>query len=161
MILPGNLSNYMKKAALVPAAVMALALPFTAREEGLRTKAYMDAAGVPTICYGETEGVKMGDTATKEQCDAIFYIRLGFYAYMVDYYVQPPMKPEFHAALTSWGYNAGINAIRTSKSVTGRANAGDFRGACQGLLNWKYAAGKPILLGRRIRERDQLCLKGV
>ena len=38
--------------------------------EGLRTKAYRDVVGVPTICFGETRGVKMGDTATDAQIGA-------------------------------------------------------------------------------------------
>ena len=32
--------------------------------EGLRLLAYLDAAGVPTIGYGHTRGVKMGDRIT-------------------------------------------------------------------------------------------------
>ena len=31
------------------------------RMEGLRLTAYRDAAGVPTIGYGHTKGVRMGD----------------------------------------------------------------------------------------------------
>ena len=33
--------------------------------EGLRTKAYLDAAGVPTIGYGHTQGVRMGDVISE------------------------------------------------------------------------------------------------
>lgn len=50
-------------------AAIVLALPMVAHYEGLRTKAYLDAVGVPTICWGETENVKLGDVKTKEECD--------------------------------------------------------------------------------------------
>jgi lysozyme len=35
------------------------------RMEGLRLTAYRDAAGVPTIGYGHTRGVRMGDRITE------------------------------------------------------------------------------------------------
>ena len=36
------------------------------RMEGLRLTAYKDAAGVPTIGYGHTRGVRMGDRITED-----------------------------------------------------------------------------------------------
>ena len=38
--------------------------------EGCRLAAYKCAAGVPTIGYGHTAGVKMGQTITQEQADS-------------------------------------------------------------------------------------------
>lgn len=35
--------------------------------EGLSLTAYKDSAGVPTICYGETKGVKMGRESHSER----------------------------------------------------------------------------------------------
>ena len=43
------------------------AIAFVAKHEGLRLKAYLDSANVPTIGYGHTEGVKLGQTCTKAQ----------------------------------------------------------------------------------------------
>ena len=40
--------------------------------EGLRLKAYVCAAGVCTIGYGHTAGVKPGDVITEAQADAFF-----------------------------------------------------------------------------------------
>ena len=37
--------------------------------EGCEMRAYTCAAGVPTIAYGRTKNVKMGDTCTKEQAE--------------------------------------------------------------------------------------------
>lgn len=44
-----------------------LGIQLICRFEGLRTDAYKDAVGVPTIGYGHTKGVQMGMKITKEQ----------------------------------------------------------------------------------------------
>lgn len=150
-----------KAAATGLAAVTLIAAPFTAHHEGLRLKAYLDPVGVPTICYGETRGVKMGDVKTKEECDALFEARLGYFAYWVDYYVQHDLSPKTHAALTSFAYNVGVGAF--SKSTLLRLfNEGKFIEACNQLPRWVYAKGKklPGLVTRREEER-QLCLAGL
>ncbi|WP_375337396.1 glycoside hydrolase family protein [Rhizobium binae] len=41
------------------------------RQVGVSTKAYRDIVGVPTISFGGTLGVKMGDTATMGECKAM------------------------------------------------------------------------------------------
>ena len=143
----------------IAAACMILAVPFTAREEGLRLEAYRDSVGVPTICYGETENVSMGDKRTLEECNAMFKVKLGTYAYAVDMAIDTPLSAATHAAFTSWAYNVGLGAMKRSTLVK-KANAGDMVGACNELLKWKNAGGKPILLARRERER-KLCLSGL
>lgn len=148
-----------KAIAVLSSAAILLAAPFTAKEEGLKQYTYLDSVGVPTACYGETDGVRKGDKFTEEDCDTLFYLRLGTFSYMVDLAVKPDMPPPMHAALTSWTYNVGLNAMRGSTLIKW-ANAGDFRGACDELLKWKWAGGKPILLPRRERERA-LCLSGL
>lgn len=40
------------------------------KHEGCRLKAYLDPVGIPTIGYGHTAGVKMGQTITQAQADA-------------------------------------------------------------------------------------------
>ncbi len=141
------------------AAVLILALPFTAREEGTKLKAYLDPIGIPTICMGETENVKMGDVKTKQECDKLFEARLGAFSYAVDMAISTPLSAPTHAAFTSWAYNVGIGAMSRSTLVK-KANAGDLVGACNELLKWKMAGDKPILLPRRERERA-LCLSGL
>ena len=37
--------------------------------EGCKLQAYYDAINVPTIAYGRTKGVTIGDTCTQEQAD--------------------------------------------------------------------------------------------
>lgn len=148
-----------KKTALVSVAVMTVATPFVAKEEGLRTKAYLDSVGVPTICYGETENVKLGDSKTVPECTTLLYMKLGLTAVAVDNIISAPLTVNSHAAFTSWTYNVGINAARKSTLVK-LANSNNLRAACHELPKWRYAGGQPILLNRRLREL-QLCLTGL
>lgn len=145
--------------SMVSAAVLCCASSFVMREEGLRTSAYLDSVGVPTICYGETENVKLGDKKSPEECSELFSAKLGFYAYSVQTMIDRPLPPETLAAFTSWAYNVGLNAARKSTLIK-KARTGDITGACAELPRWKYAGGKAILLNRREREKE-LCLKGL
>lgn len=140
---------------------MALLLPFVANEEGFRTEAYLDQAGIPTICYGETENVNLGEKKTKQECDAIFRVRLGYFAYRVDMMVEPEMAVGTHAAFTSLAYNIGLGSFQKS-TLLKKANNGDMRGACEQLLRWNKINGTASkgLTNRRSKERE-LCLSGL
>jgi lysozyme len=150
-----------KKAATGVSAAVLIAMPMTAHHEGLRLKAYLDPVGIPTICYGETLNVAIGQEKTKKECDALFESRLGVFAYGVDILVDYDMTPETHAALTSFAYNVGIGAFEKS-TLRKKLNAGDLKGACNELPRWNRAGGKVLkgLVKRREDER-QLCLKGL
>lgn len=143
------------------AAVMLIATPLVAESEGLRLKAYLDAVGIPTICYGETENVALGDVKTMQECDTLLAARLYYFALRVEWAVAQDMPPEMHAALASWTYNVGEGAMQKSTLVK-LAHAGDFEGACNQLSRWVYAKGKRLngLVIRREKERA-LCLSNL
>ena len=149
------------KAKGAAAGVLLLATPLVAQYEGLRTKAYLDPVGIPTICYGETHDVQMGDVQTEENCKTMLTARLGTFAIAVDTIIQPEVKPEVLAAFSSLSYNIGIEAFQKS-SVARLANEGKTREACDFMLRYKYAGGKvlPGLVKRREAER-KLCLQGL
>lgn len=96
------------------AAVVALAMPATMYYEGLELKAYLDPVGKPTLCYGETQGVKMGQTATESQCKEMLAIKLGYISYRVDMLVEPEMPKAVHAAAVDLVYNVGEGAFKRS-----------------------------------------------
>lgn len=142
----------MRKMVLTSAAVIAatIAAPFTAHHEGLRLKAYLDPVGVPTICYGETLNVELGQEKTKQECDALFEARLGWFAYMVDLKIEPEIPAKTHAALTSFAYNIGVNGF--NRSYTARLfNDGYMEAGCDAMMGW-YRAG-----GRDCRVRSNNC----
>ncbi len=151
----------------VAAGWLAIAIAVVAPFEGLRTVAYKDPVGIPTICFGETKGVRMGDTATKAECQAMLEDRLQeFHADLAKCLpALPTMPPEVQASFVSWSYNIGTGAACKSTLVR-KARAGDLRGACNELPKWDKArvAGKLVALPgltRRRAEEQALCLSGL
>ncbi|BAE50329.1 lysozyme [Paramagnetospirillum magneticum] len=129
--------------------------------EGLRTQAYKDPVGIPTICFGETRGVKIGDTATREQCRAMLDGRLVEISAAIDRCLVTAVPDMSYAALLSLAYNIGSGAFCASTLVK-KANAGDVAGACEEILRWDKAGGValPGLTRRRGDEHD-LCRQGL
>lgn len=129
--------------------------------EGLRTVAYRDPVGIPTICFGETKNVSIGDTATADQCAGLLSERLSEFNMGVDSCVRVPLTDARRASFVSFSYNVGTNAFCRSTLVR-KLNAGDTAGACDELLKWNKAAGIPLpgLTKRRQAERE-LCREGL
>lgn len=131
--------------------------------EGLRTRAYLDVVGVPTVCFGETRGVKLGDSYTVDQCKAMLGDALvEFEAGMRACLTAPDRIPDkSYVAFLSLAYNIGNGAFCRS-SVARHANAGNLREACNRMLAFNKAGGKVIqgLVKRREAER-KLCLQGL
>jgi lysozyme len=157
-----------KKSRLAGAAgvitiVGALTIVVVAKHEGVRTSAYRDVVGVPTVCFGETRGVKMGDRYTLEQCKKMLNVRLlEFEAGMLKCLKNPAAIPnKVYIVLMSFSYNVGLGAACKS-SVFRAVNAGDYRAACNRLPLWNKAGGRTVggLVRRRAEERA-LCLEGV
>lgn len=147
-------------------AAAAIAIALVGTWEGLRTKAYKDIVGVPTVCYGETRGVKMGDQYTVAQCKEMLrkaladFERRGIQRCVTKKH-QAKMPDELYVAALSLSYNVGTGAFCKSTMVK-KINRGDYRGACNELPKWVKAGGRTIrgLVNRRRAERE-LCLKGV
>jgi lysozyme len=137
----------------------ALAVVVVGGFEGLRQSAYRDVVGVPTICYGETRGVKMGQSATKAECDAMLLAGLADFERGVLSCAAVPLPDKRLVAHVSLAYNIGIGAYCRS-TVVRRLNAGDVRGSCDAFLMWDRAKGIrfPGLTRRREAER-KLCLE--
>lgn len=147
------------------AGALAIAATIVAGAEGLRQTAYLDPVGIPTICFGETRGVKIGDTATVEQCRAMLAGRLVEFSASVDRCLTARVPDESYAAFLSFAYNAGTGNFCRSTLVR-KANAGDLAGACGELLKWDKARGEGgkiiVLPGLTTRRHNEwsLCLKG-
>lgn len=150
-------------AAPASAAVILAAVAFVGPWEGERTEAYLDRIASPpvwTVCYGETRGVQAGDTYTPDQCAAMLAEALAVYRdELVRCIPALPDQPQgVQVALTSWGYNVGTGAACAS-TLARRANAGDWRAACDQLLRWDRAGGVVVrgLTNRRAAEHA-LCV---
>lgn len=145
------------------AAITALAVALVGGFEGLRTKAYLDVVNVPTICFGETRGVKIGDTKNVAECKAMLGEALAeFETGMRKCLKSPDSIPDRpYVAFLSLAYNVGTGAFCRSTLVK-RVNAGDIRGGCDELLKWDRAGGMRWKgLTRRRQEERALCLSGL
>jgi lysozyme len=145
------------------AALAAAAIAVVGAWEGVKLVAYRDIVGVPTVCFGETRGVKMGDRYTMEQCQVMLGEALmEFEAGMRRCMKEPDGVPDgAYVAVLSWSYNVGTGAACKS-TLMRKLNAGDIRGACNELPKWNRAGGRAVkgLSNRREAER-KLCLEGL
>ena len=151
----------LRLASAALAATLAIATPFVAGYEGRSLVAYVDPVGIPTICYGHTADVKLGQTKTAAECDALLAGELGRAIEAVNRLATVQMPDTRRAALASFVYNVGEGAFARSTMLR-KLNAGDTRGACDELRKWVLAGGKKLggLVRRREAERE-LCLSGL
>ncbi|WP_080755569.1 lysozyme [Aeromonas hydrophila] len=151
--MPNAVHSPPKKLSAVALAV-AIATPSVVYFEGRENEAYLDIVGVPTICYGSTSGVKLGQTKTDAECEALLRGELGRTCQRVDQLVTVPMSATRTAALCSFAYNVGTGAFSRS-TLLKKLNAGAGDEACAELSRWVYAGGKqvPGLVTRRGVER--------
>lgn len=121
--------------------------------EGMENHAYRDIVGIPTLCFGETKGVKMGDYRTDEQCEESLSKELAVYNQAMKKYVKVPLRPYEEVAYTSFVWNLGETNFRNS-TLLKKLNAGDRAGACNELLKWNRAGGVEVrgLTNRRLAE---------
>lgn len=143
--------------------VAALAVAVVGAHEGLRTQAYRDAVDAPTVCYGETRGVRMGQRYTKPECDAMLARRLDEFADGMERCMPSAraMPERRYVAHLSLSYNIGTGAFCRS-SVVRLTNAGHVREGCDAFLKWDRAGGRPLAgLTRRRREERAMCLEGL
>ncbi|WP_343927546.1 lysozyme [Pigmentiphaga daeguensis] len=148
------------------AAAAALAVAIAAPAEGLRNWAYRDPVGIPTICFGYTRGVQMGDYKDTAECRGLLTSEMLAAVDQVERCV-PGLPAQVLAAFADAVYNLGPTiACSVSQSTAARMlRAGDLVGACNQLPRWNKArvAGLlvelPGLTKRRGIARDT-CLQG-
>ena len=95
--------------------------------EGLRKEAYYDAAGVPTIGYGHTKGVRMGDVIS-------------------EYWAEMFLKA------VSFAFNLGFYKLKTSTLLKTIQEGGSMRAIKKEFKRWVYAGGKKLRGLERRRE---------
>lgn len=132
-----------------------LALEIIQRFEGCRLTAYKCPAGVWTIGWGETHGVKEGDVWTQEQADEVLRHRTS--QFMLATIKRCPQllrePPGCLAACTSLAYNIGTGAFAAS-SVSRHTARGDYKRAAESFLLWNKAGGR-ILRGLTLRRQSE------
>lgn len=149
-----------QRAGAAAAIAVALAIP----AEGLRTIAYRDPVGIPTLCFGTTRGVKMGDTATVEQCRALLNTEMLEAVAQVERCV-PGLPVKVLAAFADTVYNSGATIACSPTGSTARRMllAKEFDDACRQLPRWNKARVAGVLvelpgLTKRRNAAMQVCL---
>lgn len=124
------------------------------RFEGLRLSAYKCPAGVWTIGYGTTAGVKEGQVITKERADELLRDDVKRFEDQVLRLVKVPLTQGQLDALVSFTYNLGAANLGNS-TLLRLLNAGDYKGAAAQFDRWNKAGGKVLkgLVTRRAAER--------
>lgn len=128
------------------------------RFEGCKLDAYLDAVGVPTIGYGHTKGVFMGDRITEAQADAYLHEDIEEHAKGILPLLLVPVTQGQFDALVSFAFNLGVGALKRS-TLLRRVNDGDKFGASEEFHKWVFAKGQKLagLVARR-RAEAQLFL---
>jgi lysozyme len=153
-----------KVAAGLTAATLTGCAVFVTEFEGVRLQAYLDPVNIPTVCMGETEGVKMGDRYTPAQCLDMLKAKLPRYwgeiANCIGADLADSLPDTRKIAFTSFAYNVGSGAFCRS-TLLRRLKEGQTVAACNELLKWNRA-GRKIFSGleRRRQAERKLCLEG-
>lgn len=126
---------------------------FVAGFESFRGRAYKCPAGVWTIGYGETLGVRSGDTIAQEAAMRQLDKRLDDFAARVREMAGEPTNAAQADAMTSLAYNIGLDAFRHS-TVLRMHKRGLYGEAAAAFSMWNKAGGRVLagLTRRRAAE---------
>jgi lysozyme len=147
------------RVSIATLALSASALVGIAVHEGYREAAYRPVPGdVPTIGFGTTAGVQMGDRIEPVQALVRKLADVQQFEGALKRCVRVPLHQHEYDAFLSLAYNIGSGAFCGSTLVR-KLNAGDYAGACAEILRWDRFQGQPLrgLTLRRQAEHRQ-CL---
>jgi lysozyme len=138
-------------------SLSASALVGIASWEGFRSNAYIPIPGdVPTIGFGTTAGVKMGDTIDPVKALQRKIVDISKFEGALKECVTVPLAQHEYDSYLSLAYNIGPTAFCNSTLVK-KLNNQDYAGACKEILRWNRASGRVVqgLVNRREAEYKQ------
>jgi lysozyme len=123
--------------------------------EGLKLKAYRCPAGVYTIGYGTTEGVKEGDQITEFQAERMLMQAIRRIAERMNEVIKVPLNQNQFSALVCLIYNIGFSAFKES-TLLKMLNIRKYEEASREFLRWCKISGEPSkgLMNRRTEEKE-------
>lgn len=127
--------------------------------EGFRENAYKCPAGVWTIGYGWTHGVKEGDTITESEASELVQKEVDKIAEQIESVLGKEVFQKLTenqvCALIDFVYNLGIGNFKTS-TLRKLIEEGNFEDAGKQFERWNKAGGKVLegLTRRRIAEKE-------
>lgn len=136
---------------MIPEELLALIRRF----EGLRLKPYLCPAGVPTVGYGHTQGVRIGMPAITKDMAELFLREDALEACLLVLRASPVAwkSDRVLAVLADFVFNLGISRYLAS-TLKRRVDREDWEGAAQELGKWVWGGGRklPGLIQRRAAE---------
>lgn len=87
------------------------------RLEGFRSDAYQDEAGVWTIGYGITKGVKPGDKVTRQKAEEDLKMHLQLVEHFLNRVITAPLNQNQFDALALFVYNVGESKFLNSQTM--------------------------------------------
>ncbi len=149
----------MNRIQIASLTLSAATLVGIAMHEGYRSDAYTPVAGdVPTIGFGATENVKLGDKISVERALVRLLDDASEFEQAVKRCAPVPMYQYEFDAYVSLSYNIGASAFCSSTLVK-KLNSSDYVGACEQILRWDRFKGKPLTgLTKRRQQEYKQCL---
>jgi lysozyme len=148
----------MKRLAVGGLGLSAVAFAALLSYEGYTDRAVIPVPGdVPTIGFGTTENVRMGDTITPPKAVERALRDVQKFEGAIKRCVRVELHQYEYDAFSQLAYNIGPTAFCNSTLVR-KLNQGDYPGACAEISRWDKMNGKTLrgLTIRRQKERS-LC----
>lgn len=123
--------------------------------EGCKLTSYRDQAGIWTIGYGHTKGVKPNDKITQAQADAFLQEDLKEAENAVNILVKAKINPNMFDALVAFTFNVGVGAFKGS-TLLRLLNEGKYTEASDQFARWNKVTvnGKKEISKGLIRRRE-------
>ncbi len=129
--------------------------------EGLKLEAYKCPAGVWTIGYGHTAGVKPGQKIDLQDAEAMLLDDMMDADDCIGDWVDIELTDNERAALISFIFNLGCGAFRGSTLLKLLNADGDRNAIAAQFLRWNKAGGKVLNGLTRRREAERKMFLGV
>lgn len=124
--------------------------------EGLYTDSYICPAGVPTIGYGHTGNVELGQCVTPQEAEDILQEDMQKFAIAVEKAIVVELNDNQFSALVSFAFNCGAGNLRAS-TLCRKLNTGDYDCVPSELGRWVKATdpstGKKRSLAGLVKRR--------
>ena len=122
--------------------------------EGLRLEAYLCPAGVWTIGYGHTKGVKKGQVITQLEADNLLKEDLSSFEKGVTSLIKSNINQNQFDSLVSFAYNLGLANLKSSTLLKKVNSNSNDRTIVDEFIKWIYAGGKPLEGLKRRRQAE-------
>ncbi len=143
-----------KRTTIAGLVVSASLLVSVAVNEGYRGEAYTPVKGdVPTIGFGETQGVKLGQKTDPVRSLIVLENDLDQRKVALAKLIHVPLYQYELDSYMDFAYNVGLENFRTS-TLLKLLNQEKYQEACKELLKWDKFHGK-VLNGLKLRREQE------